>query len=271
MFDIAITIVNYKMTEDIRELLACLKEDLAGSDLKAQIVVVDNTPEEGAWLMLKNNFPEVKYLPQSGNIGFGRAQNIGLRAVEARYYFILNPDVIFPAGERVLPRLFEYMEANPKIGLVGPKLLNNDGTLQFSCYRFPSFWIPLYRRSSWGQKKKNKKKVDNYLMKNFEHNRAKPVDWLMGSAMFARGQALQQVGLFDERYFMYFEDCDWCRRFWEAHWPVYYVHDIKIRHRHGKGSANVPGFFRSMSRNPLTRVHITSWLKYMWKWRFKNV
>lgn len=271
MFDIAVTIVNHKMTEEIRELLHCIREDLACSSLRVQTIIIDNTPEEGAWLMLKNNFPKVKYLPQEGNIGFGKAQNIGIKSTDAKYYFILNPDVIFPIGERVLQRLFEYMEANPKIGLIAPKLLNSDDTLQFSCYRFPSFWIPLYRRSAWGQKKKNKRKVDRYLMKDFEHNRTQPVDWLMGSAMFARGEALQQVGLFDERYFMYFEDCDLCRRFWEAHWPVYYVHDIKIRHRHGKGSASVPGFFYSMFKNPLTRVHIFSWLKYMWKWRFKNV
>ncbi|MBI5023119.1 MAG: glycosyltransferase [Candidatus Magasanikbacteria bacterium] len=209
MFDIAVTIVNYKMAEDIRDLLHSMKSDSADSNLKVQIVVVDNTPEEGAWLMFKNNFPEVKYLPQE--------------------------------------------------------------PLQYSCYRFPDFWIPLYRRSSLGEFKKNRRKVARYLMNDFNHERNQPVDWIMGSAMFARASALEQTGLFDERYFMYFEDCDLCRRFWDANWPIYYIHDIKIKHRHGKGSAKVPGFLSSIMKNPLTRVHITSWLKYMWKWRFKTI
>ncbi|HBV57977.1 MAG TPA: hypothetical protein DEB73_01785 [Candidatus Magasanikbacteria bacterium] len=271
MFDIVVTIVNYKMAEDIRDLLHSMKSDLIGSDLKVQIVVVDNTPEEGAWLMFKNNFPEVKYLPQESNVGFGKAQNIGIKSTEAKYHFILNPDAVFPSGERVLQRLFEHMETHPKIGMVGPKLLNSDNSLQYSCYRFPDFWIPLYRRSSLGEFKKNHRKVARYLMHDFNHDRNQPVDWIMGSAMFARGIALEQTGLFDERYFMYFEDCDLCRRFWDANWPIYYIHDIKIKHRHGKGSAKVPGFLSSIMKNPLTRVHIISWLQYMWKWRFKTI
>lgn len=267
MYDIAITIVNYKMTEDIRQLLESLKKDLYGSQLKVQVVIIDNTPQDGCWLMLKNNFPEVKYLPQDYNIGFGRAHNIGIKSVEAKYYFILNPDVQFPEGEKVLQRLFDFMETNPKIGLIAPKLLNSDNSLQYSCYRFPTSLIPLLRRSSLGTKSKYKKMVDSYLMKDFDHKKTQPVDWVMGSAMFARGQVLKEMGMFDDQFFMYFEDCDLCRRFWEAHWPVYYVYDIKIIHRHGKGSAKIPGFFKSIIKNPLTRVHIISWLKYCWKWR----
>lgn len=271
MFDIAIILVNYRMMEDIRQLLSSIKDDLAGADLKVQTVVVDNTSEEGCWLMLKNNFPEVKYLTQENNLGFGKAQNIGLRAVEARYYFILNPDTFFLPGAKTLERLYQFMENNPKIGLAGPQLLNSDGSLQYSCYRFPGFWLPLFRRSTLGLKPFFRKKIERYLMKDFNHQKTQPIDWLMGSAMFARGRALKEVGLFDERFWMYFEDCDLCRRFWEAHWPVYYIHDIKIKHRHGRDSAKISGFFRSIIKNPLTRVHILSWLKYAWKWRGKKI
>jgi len=267
MNDIAVIIVNYKMKDEIRGLLLSLKSDSIGSIVKVQAVIVDNTPEEGMRLMLTKNFPDVKYLPQDNNLGFGKAQNIGLKSVETKYYFILNPDVIFPNGERVLQRLYEFMEARPKIGLCAPKLLNIDSSLQFSCSRFPSFWMPFFRRSFLGKSPRNQAKIKKYLMKDFDHNSTRPVDWLMGSALFARGTALKQVGLFDERYFMYFEDCDLCRRFWNAHWPVYYVYDIKLMHRHIQGSAKVTGFFKSMIKNPLTRIHIISWLKYMWKWR----
>lgn len=271
MFDIAITIVNYKMAEEIRQLLESLKQDLVGSSLRVQVIVVDNTPDDGTWLMLKNIFPEAKYLPQDYNLGFGRAQNVGLAAAEAKYYFILNPDVVFEPGGRILEKMFQFMEANPRVGMAAPKLLNSDGTLQYSCFRFPFFWMPLFRRSSLGQRRGFSRRVNKFLMKEYNHEGERPVDWVMGSAMFARGEALQQVGNFDERYFMYFEDCDLCRRFWQAHWPIYYLGGIKIRHRLGKGSAKVPGFLRSMLKNQLTRIHISSWLKYMWKWRFTNI
>lgn len=271
MFDIVIIIVNYNMTEEIRQLLESVKEDLVTSNLMVQTVVVDNTPEEGCWLMLRNNFSEVKYLPQNENLGFGKAQNIGLKSTEANYYFILNPDILFPSGERVLMHLHDFMENHSKIGMIAPQLLNSDGTLQYSCFRFPDFWIPLYRRSALGQRPKHRKKVEKYLMKNFDHKKSQPVDWVMGSAMFVRAEALKKVGLFDERFWMYFEDCDLCRRFWEKNWPIYYLHDIKIRHRYTRDSAKVPGLWRPILKNPLTRIHIISWLKYMWKWRGERI
>lgn len=271
MFDIAVIIVNYKMAEEIRQLLESLKQDLVGSTLSVQVTVVDNTPDDGTWLLLKNIFLEAKYLPQNYNLGFGRAQNVGMASVDAKYYFILNPDVVFEPGECALGKLYRFMEANPLVGMAAPKLLNSDGTLQHSCYHFPSFWMPLFRRSSLGQRRCFSRRVNEFLMKGYNHEGERPVDWVMGSAMFVRAEALQQVGGFDERYFMYFEDCDLCRRFWQAHWLVYYLGGIKIRHRHGKGSAKVPGFLRSIFKNKLTRIHISSWLKYMWKWRFTNI
>ncbi len=266
MIDVAITIVNFKMTEDIRQLLETLQKDLTGSSLKVQVVIVDNTPGPEIQELLKK-YPEVKYLPQEKNRGFGAAQNVALKYVGAKYYFVLNPDTVFFEGERAIEKLYEFMERRSEIGMIGPKLLNSDGSLQYSCYRFPNFWIPLFRRSSIGQKDPYKKQVEAYSMKDFDHNKTQAVDWIMGSAMFIRGSVLKEVGYFDERFFMYFEDCDLCRRFWEAHAPVYYVHDIKLTHHHGRGSAKVSGFFRSILQNHLTRIHIVSWLKYMWKWR----
>ncbi|MEK9158872.1 MAG: glycosyltransferase family 2 protein [Patescibacteria group bacterium] len=278
MVDIAIIIVNYKTEDDVRNLLLDLRKDLASSNLKTQVVVVDNTPGNGMWLDVKNGFPEVKYLPQDYNWGFGKSQNIGIQSVEAKYYFILNPDISFGESKNVLDELYEFMETHSKLGLIGPKLLNLDGSLQYSCFRFPSFWIPFYRRSKAGEWRRNKKKVDKYLMKDFEHNKTQPVDWLIGSALFIRAEALRQAGPayrqaggFDENFFMYFEDCDLCRRFWEHHWPVYYYHEVSLIHRHSKASAKVQGFWQSMIKNPLTRTHIISWIKYMWKWRFMKL
>ncbi|MBI5729334.1 MAG: glycosyltransferase family 2 protein [Candidatus Magasanikbacteria bacterium] len=267
MYDVAVVIVNYKMKADIERCLASLFADLVSDPLSVKVVVVDNASGDDIKEFLQEKFPSVACLRQETNSGFGAAQNVGLRSVEAKYYFALNPDTYFFPGRRLVRRLFDYMEAHPKIGVLGPKIVYPDGTLQYSCYRFPTFWQPIFSRTHFGQEGRGKKVNDVALMKDFDHKKTRPVDWVMGSAMFVRGAAVRQVGWFDERFWMYYEDSDWCRRMWEAGWPVYYAHDMLLEHVHGRGSAKVPGIFKALIKNKLARVHLVSWLKYMWKWR----
>ncbi len=270
MKDIAVIIVNYKMKAPIERCIASLMEDIKTSALSVQVVVVDNASDDGIESYLKSAYPEVRCIPLTENKGFGAAQNIGMSAVPATYYFALNPDTEF-IEPRTLQRLYEWMESHPRVGMVGPKIFYPDKTLQYSCWRFPTFWQPLFSRTTLGNKGIGKKRADHFLMKDFSHNETRPVDALMGSAMFVRGRAIQDVGMFDERFWMYFEDIDWSRSMWEAGWPVYYVHDICIQHTHGRGSAKVSGVIQSLLKNKLTRIHVMSWLAYMWKWRHNNV
>lgn len=267
MYDVAIVVVNYKMKTDIERCFTSLFADTAADTLNIKVVVVDNASGDNIKQFLQEKFPQVVCIEQKTNNGFGAAQNVGLKSVQAKYYFVLNPDTYFFPGGHLVRRLFDYMEAHPKIGIVGPKIVYPDGSLQYSCYRFPTFWQPLFSRTQFGREGKGKKLNDHALMKDFDHKKTRPVDWVMGSAMFVRGTALEQVGLFDDRFWMYYEDSDWCRRMWEHNWPVYYVHDMLLEHVHGRGSAKVPGIFRALVKNKLARVHLISWLKYMWKWR----
>lgn len=270
MDDVAITIVNYKMKEDTVRCLTSLFQDIEGSTLRAQVVVVDNASYDDIAAYCAVHFPQVRVIALTENVGFGRGQNLAMAAAPAKYYFLVNPDVEFPADAHVVERLFAWMEAHPKIGVAGPQLLNRDGSVQLSCYRFPRFFaqparrLGLQTRWQWVARQ-----VDEFLMRDFPHDRTQPVDWIMGSAMFVRAAALEQVGVFDDRFFMYFEDCDWCRRFWEAGWPVYYVYDIRLTHGHRRASASIPGL-KAVLLNPLTRIHIRSWLKYFWKWGIWN-
>ena len=240
-----------------------------GEGLSFDVIVVDNASIDGSVEMLKSKYPTVRVLPQSKNIGFGAAQNIGLGSAEAKYYFILNPDTFFPPGEKVIKKLFDFMEREKKIGIAGPKILYPDHTIQYSCYRFQSFWHPLYIRTALADKK-GKKYQRYFSMKDYDHQEIRPVDWLMGSALFVRGEALAAVGKFDERFWMYYEDNDLCRRFWEKGWGVYYFPMVSIEHAHSRSSAAVPGVLTALIKNRLARVHVTSWLKYMWKWRGNN-
>lgn len=267
MKDIAIIVVNYKMKEHIEKCFASLFSQIAQSTLDIGVVVVDSASDDNINLFLIEHYPQVKCILLQENGGFGKAQNVGMKSIEAKYYFILNPDTEFSGADHTLERLHHFMESHPNVGMAGPKLLNSDGSLQYSCWRFPTFWQPVFSRTRLGEKGKGKRIADHYFMKDFDHNSTRPVDALMGSAMFVRAEALKEVGVFDERFWMYFEDVDWCIRMWEAGWPIYYVHDAVLKHTHRRGSAKVPGIVRGFFKNKLARIHFVSWIKYFWKWR----
>lgn len=267
MYDICVSLVTTNESQTVKTCLTSLYKDLEGSTLKLAVVIVDNASIDGIETMLKADFPNVMFLRQEKNLGFGKSHNIAMKAVEAKYYFILNPDTTFKDGQGLLQRLYAFMEAHPQVGMAGPRIVYPDQTLQYSCFRFPTFKQPLYSRTKLGKQGKGKIIADHFLMKDFDHNKTIPVDWIMGSAMFVRGEAIKQVGMFDDRFWMYAEDSDWCRRMWEAHFPVYYVHDVVIEHIHGRASAKVPGVINALVKNKYARVHLISWLKYFWKWR----
>ena len=267
MFDIVVTLVCTNEEEDIKRCLPGLMADGRDSGLNIGIVVVDNNSDKEMASSLQGIDWPLKIIRQEENLGFGRSHNRAVQSLPGRYYFILNPDTIFRSGEKLLRRLFDFMEKNPRVGIAGPRIVYPDGSLQYSCYRFPSFWQPLFSRTRLGQKGRGRKMADRFLMKDFDHQQTRPVDWVMGSAMFVRGSALEEVGGFDERYWMYAEDSDWCRRMWEKGWAVYYVAEATLEHFHRRASAKVPGVVAALLKNRYARLHLISWLKYFLKWK----
>lgn len=268
MKDICITLVATNEKKQLETCFATLFPDIAASELDVQVVVVDNASTDGVGEWLKDTYPQVTYIRQEENNGFGASHNIAMDAcTDAAYYFILNPDTSFTQGTEFLKHMKAWMDAHPKVGMAGPKIFYPDGSLQYSCYRFPTFLQPLYSRTKLGRKGSGKEIADKFQMKDFDHNSTIPVDWIMGSAMFVRKAAIDAVGGFDDVFWMYAEDSDWCRRMWEAGWPVYYVHDITLSHVHGRASAKVPGVLNALIKNKYARVHLRSWMKYFWKWR----
>ncbi|MEK7606684.1 MAG: glycosyltransferase family 2 protein [Patescibacteria group bacterium] len=271
MYDIVAVSVNYKMKEKILEMLRSLFLDIASTSLSVQVVVVDNASGDGIARAIAVEFPQVRCIENTENLGFGAANNLVLRAFDARYFFLINPDIVFPTGQGVFEKMFVFMEAHPKIGLTAPKLILGNGVVQYSSLRFPGFWDhPLYRlgvhdKYSWANRR-----VARLLMTDFNREKTLPVDWATGAALFVRAKALKHIGAFDERFFMYYEDCDLCRRFWQAGWPVYYKGDIVLSHGYERASAKVPGF-KSLWQNRLTRTHFESLVKYWWKWKWKGV
>lgn len=274
MKDIHIVLLNYQCRDDILVALASIYTDIKECPYSVQVTVSDNSKNsDGIREALATRFPQTRYVDTGGNIGFGQGNEVGFKTEEARYYFALNRDTIIPEKTRVIESIIRFMDKRVDIGCIGVKLLNMDGSLQYSCYRFdlPSIFIKPLKHANFDKKYRwVKKHADKLEMKDFDHESTRPVDWVLGAAMVVRKEVVDEIGWFDKRYFMYLEDCDWCHRMWEAGWSVYYVHDIIIKHAHARESAKVPGVFKALFRNKLARIHAISWFKYLWKWRHSH-
>lgn len=262
--DISIIIVHATGVEMLRQTLRGVRS--AAPRLNYEIIVVDNNTELGLLSIIKKEFPEVKYLPMERNIGFGAGMNRGIEVAEGRYVLIFNPDIVLLNGS--LEELFDFMEKNQDVGIVGPRLMNPDGSLQYSCYRLPTLLLPVYRRTFLGKLPFAKKVLDEYFMVDSDHNETMEVDALLGGAMFARKSMLMEVGLFDERYFLYYEDNDLCREFWKNNCKVVYHPRSEMIHYHRRETAD-GGFWRQLF-SWLTLVQISSFIKYIIKHRGCN-
>lgn len=259
--DVSIIIVHTFEKNLVRQTLKGIRR--SAPELQFEIIIVDNNPPAGVKEVIDDLFPEAVYIPLSKNKGFGGGMNEGIRRAKGEYVLIFNPDIIIQPGS--LETLKTYMDEHPEVGVCGPKLLNPDGSLQYSCFRQPTSFIPAYRRTPLGLLPVGKRAVDAHLMKDFDHEDTIEVDSLIGAALFTRHDALKDVGLFDERFFMYYEDNDLCRRFWEKGYKVVYHPRAEMVHYHRRASADGNLFNQLTSR--FTWIHISSAMKYFWKYR----
>lgn len=267
---ISIIIINYKMADYIATCLESLKSQLNALHDEYRIIIVDNNSQDHIQEVIDaSGIAHITTIFLDKNKGYGAGVNAGIRACTSDYYFIVNPDIIF-FEPNTLHRLKAFMDENAHIGMAVPKLIHVNGALQYSCWRFPSTFVPLYRRTALGKMKHGKKALNHFQMRDWDHQQTLPIDCAMGSAMFVRHSAIEKAGLMDERYFMYFEDIDWCRTFWKHNQIIYYIHNIRLRHVLRRSSAKVSGL-KSLVLNPLTRIHVLSWMKYLYKWRAEKV
>jgi GT2 family glycosyltransferase len=223
--DLTISIVNYNMKNS---MLLCLKSIYANIDgLDVDVYVVDNNSADGSVDAIKREYPNVHLIANSDNRGFARANNQVLRVADSGYYLILNPDVtIFPG---TLKSMMAFMENTPDAGMAGCKVLNSDGTLQYSCRRYPNIITIIWRALLLDLFFRNNRIINTYLMKDWGHDKVMPVNWLTGCCLMIRKETIDDVGLMSEKYFLYFEDADLCYRVNER-WKVYYLPDIHIVH-----------------------------------------
>lgn len=262
--DVAIVMVSHNDLNP--DCLKSVKRACEVSSLKIQLVVVDNHSHAyHANELVDEFFPGGMCLLREGDFGFGRSCNLGARAIDAEYYFFLNPDTKL-VDEGIVLRLFTYLRAHPKVGIVGPKIFYFDGRLQETCRRFPAWYMPFVQRTALARTAFGKRYADHFAMRDYDHMMERGVDWMQGSALFMRGDVWSILGGFDDRFFMYFEDIDLCRRTKELGYEVVYYPEVSLQHFHGKESARIANFFKNLVYNRIARAHIISWAKYSLKW-----
>ena len=262
MIDLSILIVHYNTPGLLRQTLKGIES--SAPKVACEVIVVDNNPRQRIEAMVKKEFPNVRVLVSDRNLGFGGGMNKAMEVAEGRYVLVFNPDIcLFPGA---LEELVSYMDAHKDIGMLAPQLRNPDGSVQMSCFRFMGPEIIAYRRvpvlRSMGFAKRA---IDRYMMAEWDHSQTRDVDYVLGAAMCVRREALKDVGPFDSNFFVYFEDQDWCRRFWKAGWRVTYHPKAWMVHYHRRETAE--GGFLAQVRNPLTRVQLKSALYYYRKYQ----
>ena len=265
--ELSIIVANYRNPDLLKVCLESIQKSVT-SDVPYELIVADSATQEDTEMLMREHFSELKFFPFKENVGFQAMVRKGIENSVGEYILILNGDII--VTENSIQEMLGYIKTDSSIGMLGPKLLNFNGTSQPSCFRFYKPWTIAYRRTFLGRLPFAKKHLDWFLMNDYDHKDPKEVDWLMGSALMISRKAVEKVGFMDQRYFMYMEDVDWCRRFWENDFKVIYYPLAKMHHYHGKGSAK-GGVIRSLLFNKYTWIHISSGIKYFKKFLGKEL
>jgi len=271
---VSVCIVTYHAKDLLRSCLQSLQEN---TSLEFEVIVVDNGSKDGVEQMLQQEFSEqglaVQFIQNDQNLGYTHPMNQALRLGQAPYLLQLNPDtLVLPQG---IDRLVEFLEEHPEAGVCGPKVLNQDRTLQGPCRRgesrpwavisyFTGLWKLFPKSQFFGQ----------YLMNYMDEDQTHPVAGVSGSCMLIRREVIERIGYLDERFFAYQEDADFCFRVRQAGWQVYYFPKAQIIHFGGQGGSRVApyrsiiewhkSYFRYFQKN-LARDYffLFNWIYYL--------
>jgi GT2 family glycosyltransferase len=245
---ISVVIVSWNATDYLEECLASLFG--LGLPWSTEVIVIDNASSDGSPEMVRQRFPEVVLIQNSDNLGFAKANNIGIRRCTGKYVALVNSDV--HVLRNCMEQLVEHLASNRRIGMVGPRIIGGDGKHQNSYRGFPRLWNMFCRGLALDRLLPNVPLFSGYLLSYSVPESPTPVEILSGCFLVVRREALQAVGLLDEAFFIYGEDMDWCKRFWQAGWSVEFVPAAESIHYGGASSSNAPlRFFIEMQRADL--------------------
>jgi len=270
--DLSICVVSWNVEHDLANCIESLREGAAGID--SETLLVDNASSDGTAQMVRDRFPAVHLIANSENLGFAAANVQAMQMARGRYVLLLNPDTLVPP--HALGELIQFADAHPHAGIIGPKLVYGDGSLQHSCRSFPTIAAALFRNTFLGRIFPKADASATYLMQDWAHDTVAEVDWVSGACMLVRREAFEQLGQLDTGFWWGAEDVDYCWRAHKAGWKVLYTPTPVITHLVGRSTdqavlATVVRHHRGMyrlyskhvARNPLSRclVWLGVWLR----------
>ncbi len=232
--DISIIIVSWNVKELLAACLASVYASLKDSHTEYEVLVVDNASSDGSADMVRERFPRVSLVANADNKGFAAANNQALVEARGRYLVLLNPDTVLRSD--ALGTLLRFMDDAPSAGMAGPRLVYADGSFQHSAFRFPALaqaffdFFPVHHRLL------NSRLNGRYPRSLYASGHPFAIDHPLGACMMVRRQAVEQVGLMDERFFMYCEEIDWVMRIKRAGWGVYCVPAAEVVHYAGQST-----------------------------------
>jgi GT2 family glycosyltransferase len=227
-YDVSIIIVNMNG----KHLLGDCLKSIQHENLSMEVIVVDNASTDGSVDYLNKEFPEVRVNVNKSNFRFAKPNNDAMKLAKGRYYFILNNDTIVQPG--ALQLLMDYLDRHDDVAMVGPQLLNKDGSIQHSCRRFFSLWTHFCDMSMIDKLFPQSVLFSGDTMSYFDHQKNREVEHLMAAAVLVRAEAVKEVGMFDERMTIFINDMDWSRRFYQQGWKSFYISDAKVVHLGGQ-------------------------------------
>ena len=223
IISVAVVIVNYNTREFLRSCLATVQ-----SEAPSEVVVVDNASSDGSAEMVQTDYPWVVLYANRTNRGYGAAANQAIARCTAKYVLLLNSDTLLPSG--ALQALSTYLERHPRAAIVGPRLLNSDGTLQASCYPFPGTLTWFLDNDDIRWLVRHIPVLRDRLFRTWPHTYARVVPWVKGAALMLRRQAFEEVGGFDDSFFLFFEETDLCHRLSTAGWETHFAPITAVVH-----------------------------------------
>jgi GT2 family glycosyltransferase len=225
--DLTIIIVNWNVKELLRD---CLKSVYGqAKTISLEVLVVDNASSDGSIEMVEKEFPQVKLFKNKENVGFAKANNQAIRQSRGKYVLLLNPDTI--VLDKAAVKLVQFMDEHIDIGAAGPKIIGSDNNVQLSCgMHFPTPWTELWTFTRLSYIFPKSKIFGRCLMSYWPHNDTREVDVVSGACMMVRREAIEEVGLLDEHFFLIAEETDWCYRMKKAGWKVYLYVNAEIVH-----------------------------------------
>jgi GT2 family glycosyltransferase len=263
---VSIIIVNFNHKYFPRMCVEAIEKSQTNFDY--EIIVVDNnsTDESIEYLRKTQKEGRIHLVEAGSNLGYGRGNNLGVKQARGEFLIISNPDVFVKPD--TMQTLLDHLEKHPEIGLIGPRLKYYNGQIQESCRRHMTFADLIIKRTFLRKLPRFKKRLDQYLMNDFDHNHTQEVDLITGAYFMMRKSVYEAVEGFDPRYFLFMEDYDLCRKLHRAGYSIVYYPKAEGEHYHKRLSG---GSMLWLFSRKVFWIHLSSALKYFWKWRGKSL